>query len=1404
MRYFILSLLLLTSSTWLTAQCYERFMEAGKAAYEDLDFDRALKQFKAAEVCCEMDRVDDCDAFEWIEKAQTGYYDAIQERTLEILATDLANKSREARKKGFRTNAFRLVEYANELAPDNPKVHSAAFDAVYGNSLQLEGRAQTFSLLWSEMLKGHTDYVNDVDFSPDGSKLVTVSDDGTAKIWDATTFELMHNLEGHLDFIMTGNFSPDGKLVATASDDGSICIWDAASGKRIRKIVTGDVYVSSAVFSKDGQELLAVLDDTDVAIWTIDGLFKTYIQTVADIEFADYSPDGQLIITFDYDGVIRFWSADNGLFIRKINAGAVGGVLPFADRFFSSIDYSRDGMQLLIATHDKRILAFDLQTGAKRLSIAAKHAAAGQRARYLAADEQLLIIENDQFFKLYDIGADSVAQYYINPEKNLFDFDIVPSETHFVTVGESGTSSVWSLGKTPTDATLYDGFKGYTFISPARTTILQGGLYAYEPYLGSSLHEARGEMPFALVDRQGRRHVIVDTTTKAYEVYDFFFEDEQTYYFISTNSALYKCVAGDTMRVAHSAPFQPTVVHGVPGGAYMVLSDKSQLGLWHKKTGVWNNLEIPKEKEDQIVNLAMSPDESELIVCFYSGKVVAIQLEAGKKESITTRAGIFKNRVIQIAYTAPDSNELSYLVATDGSSGTIKLFDTKNEEIYLEIEAFGEDIINFDLSPDGQSILLITGNDHLQVWDIATKQLRIDVTSPLPDLRQAYFLDNEQRILLIGGSGKAIAQNLSSASIMGLGRAQAGTIATEELLRQDFEEILTIEEEIFTKAGTSEGTGWRTYGEFALQQATLESNSKNVIPWLKIVEKARDTIKNEALLNSLNNSVYRVGQGILQNLFWDGQYQAITEFELTPPNSDAAVSPKQFEALSQWVVTGTDEAANAIFESAVVSPNELGKIYAKLKRDGRFCNSKKRTANDGCIPKDRLALFGNLRFLPEDTSFMMKDLLADRAPATKQFYERLTPANVALHKCLERYDSLDDKEAISAEDYRSLTLLGELYQQEKKLVYLHSYLFFLEHVVTDYFTEEKELAAYLSEASSVQSIYQLLVNYYKYMPEKISFFNSEDLQFRAGLDEAVLNEYLARASIILACKYIKAQEYAQATEIIDNGLKKIGRPDEDEFIALEVVKAAILALTGNDRAAKVKLNKWALFSGNATIIIGYLEEIENVGITHPTLEAFREIEKDDEAFYTYLQPIMEDLYTSTGLYTSVVRKLKDERKSAKDSLEYIALTEQLVAACRKTLNSDINMEIDYEEALYDLWLRSTLANQQGASAVAIKDIGQLHGPEVRQLFEAFSLLYAGNETLAFDLLEALLKSNFYPENLDVPWVDTGILRELTDDLSVFLLHFIDGLKDQGLWNEAAANLSEVLKNWDASNTASGF
>ena len=86
-----------------------------------------------------------------------------------------------------------------------------------------------------DTLKGHTDGVYCVAYSPDGKTLASGSVDKTIKLWSVATGKEQATLKGHMKEVSSVAYSPDGKTLASGSFDGTIKLWDMPAAKKADK-----------------------------------------------------------------------------------------------------------------------------------------------------------------------------------------------------------------------------------------------------------------------------------------------------------------------------------------------------------------------------------------------------------------------------------------------------------------------------------------------------------------------------------------------------------------------------------------------------------------------------------------------------------------------------------------------------------------------------------------------------------------------------------------------------------------------------------------------------------------------------------------------------------------------------------------------------------------------------------------------------------------------------------------------------------------------------------------------------------------------------------------------------------------------------------------------------------------
>src|SRR5580704_13729750 len=118
--------------------------------------------------------------------------------------------------------AQHFCDRALRLAAAGLPPSEGAFPTSY-RSLQLQGELAYFAsspdCKFRAALIGHADLVDSVVFSPDGSRIMTASWDGTARLWDTKTGAALTTFSGHTTWLNSAQFSRDGRRIVTASSD---------------------------------------------------------------------------------------------------------------------------------------------------------------------------------------------------------------------------------------------------------------------------------------------------------------------------------------------------------------------------------------------------------------------------------------------------------------------------------------------------------------------------------------------------------------------------------------------------------------------------------------------------------------------------------------------------------------------------------------------------------------------------------------------------------------------------------------------------------------------------------------------------------------------------------------------------------------------------------------------------------------------------------------------------------------------------------------------------------------------------------------------------------------------------------------------------------------------------------
>jgi eukaryotic-like serine/threonine-protein kinase len=294
--------------------------------------------------------------------------------------------------------------------------------------------------------------------SSDGRRLVTAGTGTgrhqtfTAHVWDVATGRELSRCEGgHTQYLTALAFSPDGDRVATASDDGTACVWGAATGKQ-RAVLRGhDSGLIDVSFSPDGQRLLTAARDRTARVWGAQTgqCLCTLQRAGVPILAARFSPDGRRVLTVATgrwgstpgpdNEVGQIWGADTGqelLALKLVN-------LRLTTRTYTQGTWSPDGLSVLgPSAHGNEAREWDAQTGQVRLELKG-HAAEVTCGAYSPDGRRVVTGAKDRTARVWDAATGRELAVLRGHEDALSSVAFSPDGRRVLSTGADRTARLW-------------------------------------------------------------------------------------------------------------------------------------------------------------------------------------------------------------------------------------------------------------------------------------------------------------------------------------------------------------------------------------------------------------------------------------------------------------------------------------------------------------------------------------------------------------------------------------------------------------------------------------------------------------------------------------------------------------------------------------------------------------------------------------------------------------------------------------------------------------------------------------------------------------------------------------------------------------------------------------------------
>jgi WD40 repeat protein len=621
-----------------------------------------------------------------------------------------------------------------------------------------------FYLPTRAVLAGHRGWLTNVNLSQDGKRIVTSSEDGTARIWDIGSGVELVRIAGHSNAVASAVFNREGTLLLTSSADGTARIWDVASGRQLAifegheddvtcaAFIPGDNHIVTAsedatariwrvdqneppvvlqghegsvlglTVRPDGKQILTVSHDRTARLWDLSGTQALLLKGhEGDVLNAVFSSDAKRILTASRDGSVRIWNARSG---RQI------AVLGEQKKDAIKFAFSPNDRYVVMASSDGTARLWDTHTQ-RELAVLRGHLGAITSVSFSSDSLQILSTSADRSARLWDTSSGGEKAVFWGHTDQILYGTLTPDGKRVVTISSDKEARIWAVSSSEPIAVLRGHKRSVVSadISPdgnlVATASSDSTARVWNRLTGGEIMVLRGHGDDDAVSRwlddtvrtvafssDGKRILTAsgDTTARLWDV-----RSGHQVFVLAGHAEMILCAA-----------FSPNDVLIVTG------SEDRTARLWDAATG--QQRAVFEAHQGGIKSVAFSPDNTKIVTTSEDGTAQVWDAASGQP------LGTFREHRggITSGIFSPDSARI--LTASRDNSGRVWEAVTQREITVLEGHV-GE-IVKASFRQDGVRILTASADGTARIWDADSGKEIVVLSGHTASLTSATFSPN--------------------------------------------------------------------------------------------------------------------------------------------------------------------------------------------------------------------------------------------------------------------------------------------------------------------------------------------------------------------------------------------------------------------------------------------------------------------------------------------------------------------------------------------------------------------------------------------------------------------------------------------------------------------------------------
>lgn len=572
------------------------------------------------------------------------------------------------------------------------------------------------------VLSGHQADVTHAAWSPDGGHIATTSADKTARIWSAETGRLRAELKRHAGEILYADWSPDGQRIATASEDGTTIVWDAQSGQLLRVLRGHRAAVQHVSWSHDGGRLVTASRDSTARVW--DAISGQPLRTLQHGGYAaltaQWSRNGQRIVTVGDDWRARVWESNSGRLLTELSEG-----------FVTHAAWSPDNEHIVTSSMDKTARVWYAQTGHRLVSLEG-HAGRVLHAAYRGDGRRIVTSSTDQTARIWDAGSGRPLAQLAGHSARVVRAAFHPDGRRVVTISDDRNPRLWEAE---------DG-RSQVRLAESDLAILHA---AWSPD-GQQIVTASGDASARIWEASSGRLVLRTPNVPGVAIKLVVYspdghklvaasQDGTARVFETRSGQLLATLAG------HEGILRQVVWSrdGQRIATVSVHEDQATVHIW--SAGSWQQLRTLQGDDEGECRVEWSHD-GHRIVTVGEDKIARIW-DADSGRVLATLRG--HTDWIRRAAWSPDDRR----IVTASKDKTACIWDASSGSPLLALKGHEDSVLNAEWSPDGGRVITASEDRTAWIWDAKDGHLQFKLEGHSDRVLHAAWNHNGTRIVTV-------------------------------------------------------------------------------------------------------------------------------------------------------------------------------------------------------------------------------------------------------------------------------------------------------------------------------------------------------------------------------------------------------------------------------------------------------------------------------------------------------------------------------------------------------------------------------------------------------------------------------------------------------------------------------